>query len=201
MIQLLRGVAHLHSKSIIHRDIKPSNILYNNCGEVKLCDFGLSRYSINNHERKTPIVVTPFYRAPELFLGKDNYSSEIDLWSCGCILGELFINRPVFEGCGENEILSQIFSVLGIPNEDLWPRWTEPKNFKFNILLSETKSKLRTIFPVYNLDSKTMISYLGQDLLERLLYLNPIKRILAKEALRHPWFLEYPLPKSDKIVS
>jgi len=91
MIQLFMSVGYLHTNWIIHRDIKSSNILYNNCGEVRLCDFGLSKYKFFNNQIKTPIVVTPFYRAPELFLGENKYSTEVDLWSCGCIMGELIV--------------------------------------------------------------------------------------------------------------
>jgi len=197
MIQLLTGLAYLHENDVLHRDIKTSNILYNNNGEIKLCDFGISRCFIKTDEHYTPTVVTPYYRSPELFLGEDKYSAEIDLWSCGCIMGELLTKKPMFIGDGEVEILNEIFYVMGTPTEVKWPGWTKLKNYKTYKFSSDAKCKLRSIFPAHYFDSRPVLSHNGIDLFERLLCLNPKNRISASEALQHPWFQENPHPKSN----
>ena len=91
--QLLMGIEYLHSKNIIHRDLKPSNILYNNKGVLKICDFGLAR-KYNPSKQLTPVVVTLWYRAPELLLGMERYTKAIDIWSIGCIFAEMLLKEP-----------------------------------------------------------------------------------------------------------
>ena len=68
-------------------------------GEVKLADFGLARlYSAEDRDRPyTNKVITLWYRPPELLLGEERYGPAIDVWSCGCILGELFAKKPLFQ--------------------------------------------------------------------------------------------------------
>ena len=68
-------------------------------GEVKLADFGLARlYNAEDRQRPyTNKVITLWYRPPELLLGEERYGPAIDVWSCGCILGELFSKKPLFQ--------------------------------------------------------------------------------------------------------
>ena len=102
--QLLNGLNYLHSNWIIHRDLKPSNILVMGEGEehgvVKIADFGLAR--IYQAPLKTlfdnGVVVTIWYRAPELLLGAKHYTSAIDMWAVGCIFAELLTLKPLFQG-------------------------------------------------------------------------------------------------------
>jgi len=89
MMQLLSGVAYLHANWVIHRDLKTSNILYTNRGQLKICDFGLARQYGEPLKPYTQLVVTLWYRAPELLLGQRKYSTPVDVWSCGCIMAEL----------------------------------------------------------------------------------------------------------------
>eukprot|EP00919_Chromeraceae_sp_WS-2016_P058159 GHVR01137997.1.p1 GENE.GHVR01137997.1~~GHVR01137997.1.p1 ORF type:complete len:101 (-),score=0.84 GHVR01137997.1:4238-4540(-) len=96
MKDLLEGMAYLHERNIVHRDLKTSNLLYSNQGILKICDFGLARkasQAIMNQE-----VITMWYRPPELFLGECNYSTELDLWSVGCIMAEIILREPIFQG-------------------------------------------------------------------------------------------------------
>ena len=86
------GLEYLHSKNIIHRDLKPSNLLYNNEGVLKICDLGLAR-KYNPSKCLTPVVVTLWYRAPELLLGLERYTKAIDIWSVGCIFAELLLKE------------------------------------------------------------------------------------------------------------
>jgi len=103
--QVLRGLKYIHSAQVIHRDLKPSNLLVNSNCDLKICDFGLAR-GINeaNAEGKTgtmlltEYVVTRWYRAPEIMLACHEYSKPIDIWSVGCIFGELIQRKPYFPG-------------------------------------------------------------------------------------------------------
>ena len=80
MIQILRAVKHLHNQYIIHRDLKMSNLLYNRHGLTKVADFGLAREFGEPPKKMTSKVVTLWYRAPELLLGCEKYTTAIDMW-------------------------------------------------------------------------------------------------------------------------
>jgi cell division cycle 2-like protein len=68
----------------------------------------------------TPLVVTLWYRAPELLLGAQEYGPEIDLWSIGCIFGELINKEPIMAGTSELDQLTRIYRLLGSPTEQVW---------------------------------------------------------------------------------
>ncbi|EGR27949.1 mitogen-activated protein kinase 2, putative [Ichthyophthirius multifiliis] len=100
--QILKGIKYIHSGEIIHRDLKPSNILLNSECLVKLADFGLARsLAAQDGESdavRTEYVATRWYRAPEILLGSSKYAKAVDMWSIGCIIGELVTNRAIFTG-------------------------------------------------------------------------------------------------------
>lgn len=99
MQQLLSGLQHCHENGILHRDIKPSNLLIDKNGVLKIADFGLANFFPPKQKRPlTSRVVTLWYRAPELLLGSTDYGVGIDLWSAGCLLGEMFVGRPIMPG-------------------------------------------------------------------------------------------------------
>ncbi|CAH0555009.1 unnamed protein product [Brassicogethes aeneus] len=98
LYQILRGLKYLHSARILHRDIKPGNLLVNSNCVLKICDFGLARVEepdANKH--MTQEVVTQYYRAPEILMGAKHYNAAVDVWSVGCIFGELLGRRILFQ--------------------------------------------------------------------------------------------------------
>jgi len=108
----------MHSAELLHRDIKPSNLLLNSDCHVKLCDFGLCR-SVAQSAGPSPVltdyVATRWYRAPEILLGSTRYTKGVDIWSIGCILGEMVSNRPIFPGNSTMNQLEKIIEVTGRP--------------------------------------------------------------------------------------
>ena len=112
MIQLLRAINHLHDNWILHRDLKASNLLLSHNGILKVGDFGLAREYGSPLKPYTSVVVTLWYRAPELLLGIKEYSTFIDVWSIGCIFGELLLMEPLFPGKSEVDELNRIFKVF-----------------------------------------------------------------------------------------
>lgn len=108
MIQLLSAVALMHDNWVIHRDLKTSNLLLNNRGEIKVADFGLARKYGSPMGHMTQLVVTLWYRAPELLLGGKEYTTAIDMWSVGCIFAELLNNEPLLPGRSELDQLDRV---------------------------------------------------------------------------------------------
>ncbi|KAJ8257611.1 hypothetical protein GJAV_G00187670 [Gymnothorax javanicus] len=187
MIQLLRGVRHLHDNWILHRDLKTSNLLLSHKGILKVGDFGLAREYGSPLKPYTPVVVTLWYRSPELLLGAKEYSTAVDMWSVGCIFGELLTQKPLFPGKSEIDQINKIFKDLGSPSEKIWPGYNE---------LPAVKKMTFTEHPYNNLRKRfgALLSDQGFDLMNKFLTYCPSKRITAEEALKHEYFRETPLP-------
>jgi serine/threonine protein kinase len=107
MHQILCGVDFLHTHRVIHRDLKPQNLLVTSSGNIKLADFGLAK-TYDFEMKLTSVVVTLWYRSPEVLLGLP-YATPVDIWSCGCIMAELFRLFPLFNGSSEGDQLDRIF--------------------------------------------------------------------------------------------
>ncbi|KAM4610104.1 cyclin-dependent kinase 11B isoform 1-T2 [Polymixia lowei] len=187
MIQLLRGVHHLHDNWILHRDLKTSNLLLSHKGILKIGDFGLAREYGSPLKPYTPVVVTLWYRSPELLLGAKEYSTAVDMWSVGCIFGELLTQKPLFPGKSEIDQINKIFKDLGSPSEKIWPGYGE---------LPAVKKMTFTEYPYNNLRKRfgALLSDQGFDLMNKFLTYCPSKRILSDDALKHEYFRETPLP-------
>ena len=193
MMQLLDAVAYLHDNWIIHRDLKTSNILLNNMGQLKIADFGMGRKYAEPCGSMSPLVVTLNYRAPEITLGANSYGPAIDMWSVGCIFGELVLHTQVFDAYTEVELIHAMNSMLGPPNEQNWPGY---KKLKYSHM----------IFPVVKtpkLDVKlnsTNLSSSGKSLLRALLTYDPDQRITARKSLKHAYFFDKPLAKPEQYM-
>uniref|UniRef100_A0A8C9X003 cyclin-dependent kinase n=1 Tax=Sander lucioperca TaxID=283035 RepID=A0A8C9X003_SANLU len=187
MIQLLRGVRHLHDNWILHRDLKTSNLLLSHKGILKIGDFGLAREYGSPLKPYTPVVVTLWYRSPELLLGAKEYSTAVDMWSVGCIFGELLTQKPLFPGKSEIDQINKVFKDLGSPSEKIWPGYSE---------LPAVKKMTFTEYPYNNLRKRfgALLSDQGFDLMNKFLTYCPSKRILSDEGLKHEYFRETPLP-------
>uniref|UniRef100_A0A8B9PGS4 cyclin-dependent kinase n=1 Tax=Apteryx owenii TaxID=8824 RepID=A0A8B9PGS4_APTOW len=187
MIQLLRGVKHLHDNWILHRDLKTSNLLLSHSGILKVGDFGLAREYGSPLKPYTPVVVTLWYRAPELLLGAKEYSTAIDMWSVGCIFGELLTQKPLFPGKSEIDQINKVFKDLGTPSEKIWPGYNE---------LPAVKKMTFTEYPYNNLRKRfgALLSDQGFDLMNKFLTYYPARRITAEDGLKHEYFRETPLP-------
>jgi serine/threonine protein kinase len=97
---LLRGLKYIHSAKIVHRDLKPRNLLVNSNCDLKICDFGLARPLFKNVKANvlTEYVATRWYRAPELLLSANHYTTSVDMWSVGCIFAEMLQRKPFLPG-------------------------------------------------------------------------------------------------------
>ncbi|KAM6317691.1 cyclin-dependent kinase 3 [Podargus strigoides] len=179
LFQLLQGVSFCHAHRVIHRDLKPQNLLINEAGQIKLADFGLARTFGVPQRTYTHEVVTLWYRAPEILLGCKYYSTAVDIWSVGCIFGEMVTMKALFPGDSEIDQLFQIFRTLGTPTEATWPGVTQLPYYKEDFPRWARK-EMKKIVP--NLDKD------GRDLLVQFLLYDPSKRISAKAALTHQYF-------------
>jgi cell division cycle 2-like protein len=108
MYQLLSAIAHLHRHWIVHRDIKTSNLLMTNRGLLKLADFGMARKFADPLGNMTQLVVTLWYRAPEILLGTKEYARAVDIWSVGCVFAELVRHEPIFPGTSELDQINKV---------------------------------------------------------------------------------------------
>lgn len=190
-IQLLMGLKDIHAHGVIHCDIKPQNILLKHLHKtgIKIIDFGIScmgKPKIFNY------LQTRYYRSPEIILGC-SFGSSVDMWSFGCILGELLNGSPIFKGENEHDQLIRIMSVLGtLPVEVLEKGYKRRHYFNMNnspIIVPNKAGEL--LYPNTHSLSQ-LLKTSDESFLEFITacfeYL-PEKRITAEEALKHRWIL------------
>ncbi|PVV01461.1 hypothetical protein BB560_004119 [Smittium megazygosporum] len=219
MQQMLSGLEFMHRNQVIHRDIKGSNILVTSTGQIKYVDFGLARLAHNNDKlHHTNRVITLWYRPPELLLGSTEYGFEVDIWSLGCIMAEMYMKKPMFQGQNEISTLSQIFSLLGPPvktdeegnmeaeyngsnlSEIILEfyynlPWLSLMNPKKTLHLGNSKSTKKKYKKNFMEILSKHMDLGAMRLLSRMLELEPFKRPTAKECLEDDYFtLDLPHP-------
>eukprot|EP00010_Vexillifera_abyssalis_P004737 CAMPEP_0201552012 /NCGR_PEP_ID=MMETSP0173_2-20130828/12196_1 /ASSEMBLY_ACC=CAM_ASM_000268 /TAXON_ID=218659 /ORGANISM="Vexillifera sp., Strain DIVA3 564/2" /LENGTH=407 /DNA_ID=CAMNT_0047962403 /DNA_START=25 /DNA_END=1248 /DNA_ORIENTATION=- len=196
MYQLFKSLKYMHSGEVIHRDIKPSNLLLNSECFLKLADFGLARSVSALDTAANPVltdyVATRWYRAPEILLGSTKYTKGVDIWSVGCILGELLGGKPMFPGNSTMNQLDRIIEITGVPT----PVDIEAINSPFASTMLESlppstqKKELSDLFPHASSDAL--------DLLRQCLTFNPERRITAEGALKHPYVGQFHDPENEE---
>lgn len=130
--QMFRALVYLSAQGIAHRDIKPQNILVDplTCA-LKFCDFGSAKKLVKG-EPNISYICSRYYRAPELIFGCVDYTTDIDTWSIGCVLAEMFLGEPIFAGDSAVDQLVEIIKILGTPTlEQVKKMNPENKDFKF----------------------------------------------------------------------
>jgi len=200
--QILLGIEYCHSHNILHRDLKPQNILINmKTHQIKIADFGLSRcYTLPNHTW-THEIITLWYRPPEILLGCGKYSIYVDIWSIGCIFIEMLNdNKPIFRGQSEISQLLEIFIKCGTPNfqcdkhndnnKTCYNSWPNIENDTRHFEYIKYPKWKRQSMDKFLLKSrwKQCKKYGLDDLLNKCLTINPLKRITPKNALKHTFF-------------
>ncbi|XP_004494661.1 probable serine/threonine-protein kinase At1g54610 [Cicer arietinum] len=184
MHQLLSGLEHCHNRHVLHRDIKGSNLLIDNEGVLKIADFGLaSLFDPNHRHPMTSRVVTLWYRPPELLLGATYYSVGVDLWSAGCILGELLAGKPIMPGRTEVEQLHKIYKLCGSPSDEYWKKSKLPNATLFKPR-EPYKRCIRETFKGFPPSALPLI--------DTLLAIDPVERKHASDALRSEFFTTEP---------
>ena len=227
MYQLLSGLLYLHRNWVLHRDLKPANIMVTREGKVKIGDLGLARIFLKplmTLYSGDKVVVTIWYRAPELLLGSRHYTTAIDIWAVGCIFAELLSLKPIFKGEEakmdskktvpfQKNQMQKIAEIMGMPSREKWPLLD--KMPEYNQLMSASfpsgNSRLTQNRPQgldnwyrttlkekrYGSGPEESPGDEGLNLLHRLLEYDPEKRITAVEALQHPYFTSGEKPAED----
>lgn len=187
--QILQGLAHCHAAGVIHRDLKPDNLLLEQDCTLKITDFGLAVGTTDPSASLSNYVVTRWYRSPELLLASGDfdpaelYSPALDIWSVGCIFGEVLRRKALFPGESTFHQLKLIMTVLGSPGEGQDDHVTDPELKKYLRTAGEPAIQLHECLP------KSTSPY-AIDLLTKMLTFDPTQRITAEEALRHPYFAD-----------
>ncbi|GMP43596.1 hypothetical protein CsSME_00012899 [Camellia sinensis var. sinensis] len=179
LYQLLRGLKYVHSANVLHRDLKPSNLLLNANCDLKIADFGLAR-TTSETDFMTEYVVTRWYRAPELLLNCSEYTAAIDIWSVGCVFGEIMTRQPLFPGRDYVHQLRLITELIGSPDDA-----------SLGFLRSDNARRYVRQLPQYSRQQFSArfpnMSPAAVDLLEKMLVFDPNRRITVDGALSHPY--------------
>ncbi|KHG05791.1 Mitogen-activated protein kinase 4 [Gossypium arboreum] len=204
LYQILRGLKYVHSANVLHRDLKPSNLLLNANCDLKIGDFGLAR-TTSETDFMTEYVVTRWYRAPELLLNCSEYTAAIDIWSVGCILGEMMTRQPLFPGrdyVHQLRLITECEDLLIASYNAIWFMfWPvplhplvligSPDDSSLGFLRSDNARRYVRQLPQYPRQNFSVrfpnMSPGAVDLLEKMLIFDPHRRITVDEALCHPY--------------
>ncbi|KAJ7184093.1 hypothetical protein C8R46DRAFT_937896 [Mycena filopes] len=187
--QMLLSLSLMRHHRIVHCDLKPENILLRHPAKsaIKVIDFGSSCLE---HEKIYTYIQSRFYRSPEVILGM-NYHMAIDMWSLGCILAELYTGFPIFPGENEQEQLSCIMEVLGIPDKEFVNRSSRKKLFfdpngapraVINSKGRRRRPGTKTLAQVLRCNDEDFVDFIAKCLIW-----DPERRLKPQAALRHPF--------------
>ncbi|KAL9622819.1 MAG: hypothetical protein Q9160_002938, partial [Pyrenula sp. 1 TL-2023] len=221
LFQLLNGLLYLHRNWVLHRDLKPANIMVTSSGAVRIGDLGLARLfrsPLQTLFHGDKVVVTIWYRAPDLLLGARHYTPAIDLWAVGCIFAELLALRPIFKGEEakmdskktvpfQRNQMSKIVEIMSMPRKEEWPGLVDlpeyphlqslagiarqrPANPPNNNINPGLEHWYNQTLRSSNYAQGTSPGQQGLALLSALLTYDPNKRLTAEQALEHPYFTE-----------
>lgn len=197
---------------MIHSDLKPENILYKDSRkkDLKIIDFGSGSFT---SRQGYSYVQSRYYRAPEVVLNINNppqysaYGCPIDMWSLGCIVGELYSGVPVFPGIDENELLEIMDLLVGsIPAEMVesgkkrdklfyqgangtWKVRKSPNSRVQNVVKNQISLE-QIIFKssqTVNLSQLTTDQANLIDFIKKCFLYKPFERMTCDEALKHPF--------------
>ncbi|KAH8733162.1 kinase-like domain-containing protein [Phaeosphaeriaceae sp. PMI808] len=203
MLQLFKGLKYLHDNHILHRDMKAANLLINNRGRLQIADFGLARHydepvpqrgKGNGEARReyTTLVVTRWYRPPELLLQLRKYTPAIDMWGAGCVFGEMFKRKPILAGQSDIHQAQIIFELVGSPNDQTMPGWNDLPGAENVRSFGTQPGNIATRF--------RELSTAGLSLIKDLMRLDWRRRINAIDAIDHPYFRENPKPMREEDI-
>ncbi|KAJ4351137.1 cyclin-dependent protein kinase [Didymosphaeria variabile] len=219
--QLLQGLVYLHRNWVMHRDLKPANIMVTSSGKVKIGDLGLARLfykPLQTLFSGDKVVVTIWYRAPELLLGSRHYTPAVDLWAVGCIFAELLSLRPIFKGeeakmDGKKTVpfqrnqMQKIVEIMGMPSKERWPLLAAMPEYAQLSSLAAGNARFHRPQGLENWYQGCLKNNQyppgsgpdtpgpeGFDLLQQLLEYDPQKRLTAEKALLHPYFTSHGKP-------
>ena len=195
MHQLFSALFYIHGNRILHRDMKSSNILVTKNGVLKLADFGLARALCKGpSQRYTNRVVTLWYRPPELLLGERNYGPPIDMWGAGCVMCEMWTRRAIMQGGSEQHQITLISQLCGSITPDVYPGVEGLEQYSKLELPKDQKRKIRERLKHYVKDNFCV------DLIDKLLILDPKRRLDSDACLDHDVFVEEPLPSRQDLA-
>lgn len=182
--QLIRSIAFLQLKclNITHRDIKLHNILVDDStGILKLCDFGSSKKLLPT-EANVAYMCSRYYRAPELIFGNQYYTPAVDMWSVGCVFGEMMSLQPIFVGKDNEEQLKAIISIMGPLTKEEHSALQKNGTLRFPYNQTGQRKPWKSVLQGGNAQA--------YDLLDSMLRYDPEDRVKPFDALCHPYFAD-----------